>query len=1132
MIAEPTTKPFTTSRPKLLSDRLRAWADVIAQIGQHLDDPPTVLRLLTEGVRCVMDVRYSALLVASRSEPGKLEVRAVSGVTPDEVKAFESAMGQPVIGWRVELPNGDMGRAFIERHETFTTNSDRNPNRQTIQSFTGVQTQWNLPLTISPDEECVGLIVLGRATIDPPSDDDQAFAAAFVAQAAVAVKNAQLYESERTQREREQRLRALAEAQQTVTASVGTGLELSAVAERVLATLVQLIPADTASLFMRYGDVMRVCAVHNLSPNLLGAEYALAWPLAEQMDSSRMPVMLADAQTDSRVVALPDSDRVRGWLAAPLVIGERIIGQVSLGSLRPNAFTAEDIELLEALTQQASLTLENAQLYTEATRRLQQMATLNEISSAAIFSFDFDEVVKRLATALRRTLRYESLALWMVNDSAGSMRLERVDSSLGETAPDDSKAEPIPWGQGLLGRVAAQGVAAWVSGNVPPVGEPLTNGVVSSGSQLCVPIRNTERVIGVIDVRSQRFNAFNEGDVHLLSVVAGQLARALESAHLYAAERRRTEETLALLDVAEAISSSFELTDMLNTAAQRTAQVCHVDVCIMLLLDDDDGTHFQMAGRALSPQTHFLLDWIAFNSILQDFEVSDTPRMMETLTVGQPRVVSASELAGPLWQFFTTVRLNLLLLVPLRSSSRSLGLMVLGNFNSQSDFDARQVSLTAAIGRQLAVAADALRLREVETERTGFLGVLYQVSRSISATLDPDAVLTAAVREIVVRFPYSLASILILDKAHGELEQRAAAGLSSHLIPVGYRHPIGVGLIGHVARTGQTYVTNNVETDPYFSRTYDAATGAELVVPLKREGRVIGVLNLEKPVGGRFVESEIMAMETLAGQVAAALENAYLYAHTRETVNDLSDSIGQLKHTQMQLVQSAKLAAVGQLAAGVAHEINNPLTTISGFSELMLSELPPDSPLHNDLTMIRREAQRARDVVRRLLDFARQSGPHREPADLNDVVRETVILMRNAAITKNVNIIELYAPNLPWARMDVNQIKQVVLNLLNNAVQAMPKGGTLTVATESYATDVPGVRLRLVDTGMGIPRENLERIFEPFFTTKPPGEGTGLGLALSYTIVRDHGGKIEVTSVVNKGTTFMVWLPVGMANEE
>jgi GAF domain-containing protein len=1127
VIAETTsriqTKPL---RPRPLSDRLRAWANVSATVGQHLDDPPAALRILAEGVRRVMETQYAALLVSVA--PGILEVRAISGIDLDQLARIENNIDHPLVGWQMELLGGPVANAYLEHRDALITQASSIPNRNPFQPSDSTRAVWILPLALAPDEDCVGIMALGLSTGEPPSDDDRAFAVAFMAQVAVAVKNAQLYELERSRREREQRLRALAEAQQKVTASVGTGLELSSVADKVLATLTQLIPCDTASLFMRYGDVMRVSAIHNLPEETLGAEYALAWPLSEQMVATRKPVWLADVQADVRVVAIPAADRVRGWLAAPFVIGERIIGQVSLGSFTPNVFNEEDAELLEALAHQAALALENSQLYTEATRRLQQMATLNEISSAAIFAFDFDEVLKRLAAALRRTLRYESLALWMVTDSDGGHLLKRVESvpSGDDLAPETASFEPVQWGQGLVGRVAASGQALWVTSPQSENDEPVVPSPETPGSQLCVPVRTNERVIGVIDVRSQRYNAFNETDVHLLSVVAGQMARALESARLYAAERRRTEETLVLLDVAEAISSSFDLTDMLNTAARRTAQVCRVDMCIVLLLDADD-SHFKLAGRAVSPDSAYTLDWIGFNTILQDFEVSDTPRMMETLTVGQPRVVSASELSGPLWQFFTgETPLNMLLLVPLRVSDRSLGLMILGNFRLHDDFDARQVSLTAAIGRQLAVAVDALQLREVETERTGYLGVLYQVSRSISATLDPDAVLSAAVREIVVRFPYSLASILIMDSAHGELEQRAAAGLSSHLIPVGYRHPINTGLIGHVARTGQTYVSNNVDTDPYFTRTYEAETGAELVVPLKREGRVIGVLNLEKPSGGRFLESEIMAMETLAGQVAAALENAYLYARTSQTVKELSDSLEQLKQTQVQLVQSAKLAAVGQLAAGVAHEINNPLTTISGFSELLLGELPEDSPLHNDLTMIRRESQRARDVVRRLLDFARQSGPHREPADLNDVVRETVTLMKNAAITKSVNVLELYAPDLPWARMDVNQIKQVVLNLLNNAVQAMPKGGTLTVATEYYDIESPGLRLRLADTGIGIPRENLERVFEPFFTTKPPGEGTGLGLALSYTIVRDHGGRIEVNSVVNKGTTFVVWLPI------
>jgi signal transduction histidine kinase len=1113
VIAAPVTRPLTP-RARPLPDRLRAWADVIAAVGQRLEDPLAVLRILTEGVRRVMDVPYSVLLVTV--EPGVLEVRAISGIDPETLLQIEQTTGHSLVGWRFTLQPGPIARAYEERHDTFNTEADADPFTSSLFSLLHIRAQWNLPLSISPDVPCVGLIVVGRATAEPPTDDDDAFAAAFMTQTAVAVKNVELYDNERQQRHKEERLRAIAEAQQQVTATVGTTLDLLDVAGRVLQTLSRLIPCDTASLLMRYGDVMRVCAVLNLPNDMIGAEYVLAWPQAEQMAAIRAPVWLNDVQADPRAVALPDGELVRGWLAAPLVIGERIIGQVSLGSYEAGVYAAEEAELLESLTRQAALALENAQLYTEATRRLQQMATLNEISSAAISTLDFDEVVRRLAMALRRSLKYESLTLWMANESGGELTLQHVDG----------EGDVVKWGEGLLGKSAEEGVAL-ITNIIPEADQPMVVGQAGLGSQLCVPIRMSDRVIGVIDARSQRLNAFTQADVHLLSVVAGQLAGSIENARLYAAERKRSEETLMLLDIAEAISSSFDLSVMLSSAARRTAQVCRVDMCVVLLLDEDE-SHFQLAGRALEIEADRSLDWIAFNNILHEFDASDNPRILETLRGGQPRVVAANELAGPLWQFFSSrTPLNLLMLAPLRLSDRSIGMMIMGNYRPGQDFDARQVSLAAAIGRQLAVAVDALHLRAVETERTGYLGVLYQVSRSISATLDPDKVLQAAVREIAVRFPYSLASILILDSDTGELVQRASAGSASYLIQGEYRHPVGVGILGHVARTGATYITNDAPNDPYFVRTYDAQTGAELAIPLKRDGHVIGVLNLEKPTGSRFSDAEIMAMETLAGQVAAALQNAQLYARTEKAVHELSESIEQLKQAQIQLIQSAKLAAVGQLAAGVAHEINNPLTTISGFSELMLNDLPADSPMRNDLALVRREAQRARDVVRRLLDFARQNNPHREPADLNGMLRETVMLMRNAAATKNVNVMEIYSPDLPWARIDINQFKQVVLNLLNNAVQAMPRGGTLTVVTENNDRDVPGVCLRVADTGMGIPPENLQRIFEPFFTTKPPGEGTGLGLALSYSIVRDHNGRIEVNSVPGKGATFVVWIPVG-----
>ncbi|MCC7511465.1 MAG: hypothetical protein IT296_02320, partial [Anaerolineae bacterium] len=218
---------------------------------------------------------------------------------------------------------------------------------------------------------------------------------------------------------------------------------------------------------------------------------------------------------------------------------------------------------------------------------------------------------------------------------------------------------------------------------------------------------------------------------------------------------------------------------------------------------------------------------------------------------------------------------------------------------------------------------------------------------------------------------------------------------------------------------------------------------------------------------------------------------------------------------------------VGEMAAGVAHELNNPLTTVTGFAELTLEELPPDAASRPDLELVLREARRARDVVRRLLDFARQTESTRVSADLNETLQDVVELTRHLMHTSGVVFTSSLAPNLPWVSVDRNQMKQVFLNLFHNALQAMPTGGELKLQTSRASRDgrewvVASVR----DTGQGILPEHRERVFEPFFTTKSNQAGTGLGLSVTYGIVTDHGGVIEVESQPGEGSTFTVWLPI------
>jgi two-component system NtrC family sensor kinase len=231
-----------------------------------------------------------------------------------------------------------------------------------------------------------------------------------------------------------------------------------------------------------------------------------------------------------------------------------------------------------------------------------------------------------------------------------------------------------------------------------------------------------------------------------------------------------------------------------------------------------------------------------------------------------------------------------------------------------------------------------------------------------------------------------------------------------------------------------------------------------------------------------------------------------------------------LRTTEQQLIQSEKLASVGQLAAGVAHEINNPLGTILLFSDIMRKELPEDDPRGDDVKMIIDEATRCKTIVSDLLNFARQNEVLAQSTDVNALLDETVEEIGVLPMFADVEIIRRLDPDLPSIQADPAQLKEVFINLMTNAAEAMEGGGSLTVATAPAEEGMISVVFQ--DTGCGIPEENLSKIFTPFFTTKPIGKGTGLGLAIVYGIIKMHRGQIYVESEAGIGSTFTVTLPV------
>jgi len=232
---------------------------------------------------------------------------------------------------------------------------------------------------------------------------------------------------------------------------------------------------------------------------------------------------------------------------------------------------------------------------------------------------------------------------------------------------------------------------------------------------------------------------------------------------------------------------------------------------------------------------------------------------------------------------------------------------------------------------------------------------------------------------------------------------------------------------------------------------------------------------------------------------------------------------------QERRLQSQKLAALGELSAGIAHEINNPLAIIRQEAEWMQHLLKKDTLGANEVEELRgcihqvvQEVERCTQIIRNVLDFARQREPVVQAVDVNRIVEDMTMLVEKEARNNNITIERRYDPELPLIDSDAPGLRQVVLNILSNAFQAIGKDGTITIITRSGANDLEIV---IQDTGNGIPAENLGKIFVPFFSTKPPGKGTGLGLSISHGLIQQLGGGIRVTSTVGLGTTFIITLP-------
>jgi two-component system NtrC family sensor kinase len=476
-----------------------------------------------------------------------------------------------------------------------------------------------------------------------------------------------------------------------------------------------------------------------------------------------------------------------------------------------------------------------------------------------------------------------------------------------------------------------------------------------------------------------------------------------------------------------------------------------------------------------------------------------------------------------------------LLIVPLKYRGQAIGVLIIENLRAEA-FSQYDEHLMVVITSHLAGLIEYTRLREEAEGRARSLGLIHEVVQQVIGLNDKKEVAHITAELVAQYFKYELATILLLDD-EGKFSIQGIGGTQSEAVKralAGRDFLATNGITGRVAQTGESVLINDTKQEKLYMPLKGWEARSEICVALKDGENILGIIDVESREQNAFSHNDLIATESLAGILTSVITSANQYQKLQETVRqlraielELNARIEAQHSAENRLIQAAKLAAVGEMAAGIAHELNNPLTTVTGFSELVLEELPLDSAYRSDLEMVSREARRASDVVRRLLDFSRQGEHIRIRADLNEVVNDVIALTRHLIQTNSVNLTLQLDDSLPWISIDHNQMKQVLLNLIHNALQAMPQGGDLLVNTHTAQREERNwVIMAVKDSGIGIQPADQGRVFEPFFTTKGDRGGTGLGLSVTYGIVTDHGGAIEISSEPNKGSTFAVWLPI------